>query len=140
MLVYATTGDLSAYPGAPNPLPANADRLLRRASLMIADQTSGSWYTTDSTGLPTDAATLQALKEACCAQVCTWIALGIDPTAGAAGVKSQAVNKKVGSASVTRTQTAAQQQALLDAVNQLCDEAVLLLRQQSLLSTRVWSW
>jgi hypothetical protein len=140
MLVYATTTDLAAWPDAPNPLPSNADRLLRNASLLIADQTSSAVYTVDDTGLPTDPVKLQALNDACCAQASTWIALGIDPAAGTAGVTAAVVAKKVGSASITRSQTAEQQQARMAAVDQLCDQAVLLLRTAGLLSTRVWTY
>jgi hypothetical protein len=89
---------------------------------------------------PTDADQLQALADAACAQVTTWISLGIDPAAGQAGVALPASAKKVGSASISRTQTAAQVQARMNAADTLCDQAILILRGAGLLSTRVWTY
>lgn len=139
MLIYATSGDLTAWDSTVA-LPGNADSLLRSASLLIASKISSAYYTADTTGLPTDPDLVSALRDATCAQVCTWIALKIDPAAGQAGVTTPATAKKVGTASLTYTPIAAQTAARMAAANTLCDEAVLLLQQANLLSSRIWTY
>lgn len=81
-LVYATAEQLAAWTG--QPAPADADRLLARASEDIDDALATAVYDTDSTGMPTDAEIVSALADATCAQVEYQTATGDDGT-GAAG-------------------------------------------------------
>jgi hypothetical protein len=80
--VYATPEQLTAWTG--QPAPADADRLLARASEDIDDALISAVYCTDAAGMPTDPAIVQALADATCAQVEYQQATGDDGT-GAAG-------------------------------------------------------
>lgn len=73
-MAYATPADLSAYiDQAP---PDDAIRLLSRASDLIDDFLVGCTYNVDANGNPTDAATITAFNQACCAQVEYWLENG----------------------------------------------------------------
>ncbi|MFG2650960.1 hypothetical protein [Streptomyces sp. NPDC048436] len=80
--VYATPEQLTAWTGAP--APADAERLLARASEDVDDALHTALYATDDAGMPTDPALAAALGEAVCAQVEYRLATGDDGT-GAAG-------------------------------------------------------
>ncbi|MFE9340865.1 hypothetical protein [Streptomyces sp. NPDC007063] len=80
--VYATPEQLAAWTGQPT--PPGAERLLARASEDVDDALLSALYDTDSTGMPTVPATVQALADAVCAQVEYQQATGDDGT-GAAG-------------------------------------------------------
>ncbi len=97
--VYATAADLAAYTGTA--APADAAVKLTRASAIITNVTIGAVYTVDGTGLPTDAATLTAFRDATCAQVVWWAATG-DPT----GAQGRLASTTIGRVSLTfRTDT-----------------------------------
>jgi hypothetical protein len=81
-MVYATAEELAAYTG--QPAPADATRLLARASEDIEDALLTAIYDTDDAGAPTDPDIIAALSEATCAQVEYQQATGDDGT-GAAG-------------------------------------------------------
>jgi hypothetical protein len=81
-MVYATPEELAAYTG--QPAPADAERLLTRASQDVDDALRTAVYCTDVEGMPTDPAIVAALSEATCAQVEYQRATGDDGT-GAAG-------------------------------------------------------
>ncbi|GAA2825347.1 hypothetical protein RMN57_13240 [Kitasatospora sp. CM 4170] len=99
--VYANPDDLTAYTG--QPAPADATRLLTRASQMLDSQVlRACWYVADpTTGMPTDSLVLAAFRDAACAQVEWWQELG-DST-GAAGVGWGGV--KIGSVDLSRSVT-----------------------------------
>nr|WTB07398.1 hypothetical protein OG546_26175 [Streptomyces antimycoticus] len=80
--VYATPEQYTAWTG--QPAPADADRLLARASEDVDDALTTAVYATDALGMPTDPAIVQALADATCAQVEYQQATGDDGT-GAAG-------------------------------------------------------
>lgn len=67
--MYATAAQLAEYTG--QPAPADADRLLRRASELI-DATVTAGYPVDNAGLPTENTVSVALRDAVCAQVEHW--------------------------------------------------------------------
>jgi len=75
--LYASLADLSAYLGGAEP-PATATRLLLRAQDLIDTALISSLFAIDdpTTGNPTDAGVLAALKKATCAQVEFWITNG----------------------------------------------------------------
>jgi hypothetical protein len=81
-MVYATAEELAAYTG--QPAPADAARLLARASEDVEDALLTAIYDTDDAGAPTDPAIIAALSEATCAQIEYQQATGDDGT-GAAG-------------------------------------------------------
>ena len=134
MLVYATEADLATWTGAA--APTNAVQLLRIASGLVRRATMTSVYLTDATGLPTDAATLQAFQDATCAQAATWAALALDPVKGAAddGVKV-VTNKSLGSGSISYAVSPATVLARASAATDLSMEASLILWDAGLLTT-----
>ncbi|MFI8200034.1 hypothetical protein ACIF6K_26520 [Streptomyces sp. NPDC085942] len=80
--VYATPEQLADATG--QPAPADAVRLLTRASEDVDDALRTAVYDTDATGMPTDPDVRDALTAATCAQVEYVAAQGGDDT-GAAG-------------------------------------------------------
>lgn len=75
---YATLGQLAGYlfddENATGRLPADASRLLKRASELVQDSTVTAFYVTDTEGNPTDERTISAFQNATCAQVEYWVA------------------------------------------------------------------
>ena len=65
--VYATPEQLTEWTG--RPAPADAERLLKRASEDIDAALVAAVYATDAAGMPTDPAVVQALADATCAQI-----------------------------------------------------------------------
>ncbi|GLW53968.1 hypothetical protein [Kitasatospora phosalacinea] len=82
MGTYATPEQLAAYTG--KPAPADAERLLARASADIDDALLTACYPVTSTGAPADPAHAQALADAACAQVEYLLAAGEDGTGASA--------------------------------------------------------
>ncbi|QKN87652.1 head-to-tail adaptor [Streptomyces phage Cumberbatch] len=80
--VYATPDQLAEYTG--QPAPADASRLLARASEDVEDALTTAIYDTDNAGMPTDPDVISAMADATCAQVEYVTAQGGDDT-GAAG-------------------------------------------------------
>jgi len=70
MTTYATVAQLAADPWGLTPL--DAARLLVRASEVIDQALRTAIYAVDTTGAPTDAAVIQVLADATCAQVEFW--------------------------------------------------------------------
>lgn len=71
-MVYATSEQLASY--LQGTAPADAGRLLSRASELIDDHIVTAIYDTDTNGMPTDTAVVATLQQATCAQVEYWIA------------------------------------------------------------------
>lgn len=69
-LVFATTADLENFTG--QTAPADATRLLKRASEAISDALLTAVYATDAEGYPSNAAEREAVREATCAVVEWW--------------------------------------------------------------------
>ncbi|MFI1677060.1 hypothetical protein [Streptomyces sp. NPDC020607] len=68
--VYATTVELEAFTG--QPVPANATRLLARASRLVSAAMKAAIYDTDPAGYPSDTEIRDAFRAATCAQVAEW--------------------------------------------------------------------
>jgi hypothetical protein len=138
VLVYATSADLADWM-TPTALPANAAQLLRTASMTVHEATMTSYYDVDGTGLPTDATTLQAFKDATCAQAAALSLAGIDPLSGGVLKSGVASQKAVGSARIDyadATAAAASRQAL---TTDLCTEAHRILQQAGIMLEAVWT-
>lgn len=73
-MAYATVTDLADYLGREP--DSGTERLLARASELIDDFLIGCTYNVDGSGNATDATTIAALNQACCAQVEYWLANG----------------------------------------------------------------
>lgn len=72
MAAYATAEELASYLG--REAPAEAERLLLRASEVIDDHTRTAIYEVDAEDMPTDDAVKTAFGKATCAQVEFWMA------------------------------------------------------------------
>lgn len=136
MLIYATTAELTTWGVIP---PTNAAALLRSASILVHRATMTAVYDVDTvTSLPTDPALVEALRDATCSQVATWLALAIDPAKGAADGGKTVAAKSLGSGSIQYAVYAATAQARADAATSLCQEALLILAQAGLVSGSPW--
>lgn len=81
--VYATSGDLTAYP-VTVPAGVSAGLLLQRASRDVDRALLTAVYETDDDGMPTDADIRQALRDATCEQVAGYLDSGDLTGTGAA--------------------------------------------------------
>jgi hypothetical protein len=122
-------------------LPANAVQLLRSASSLVLEATASAYYAVDTTtGLATDTATYNALRDATCIQAAAWAAMGVDPSLG--GVQSAGVvaSKSIGSASIVYANAADAEQARSASLRNLVPEAARKLQLNNLLSSNVWMY
>jgi len=130
ILVYATSGDLATWTGTT--APDNATTLLRTASLIVRKATKTAVYATDDTGAPTDADTIDAFRDATCAQAAAMDANGVDPLAGQAGASQEIASTSIGSASISFANGSANTSAA-DLLSDLCAEAAMILGEADLL-------
>ncbi|SNS43640.1 hypothetical protein SAMN06309944_0249 [Micrococcales bacterium KH10] len=138
MLVYATESDLAAW-FSPDQPPEASQRVIARASRLVRRATINDLYTTDATGMPTDAKVRQAFRDAVCSQIETWAAADVDPAAGAVQTGKQTVAaKKIGSAQVSYFAGAAGSVTAMttraNAATRLSEDAVMILRDAGLAS------
>lgn len=98
-LIYATPAELATWTGTP--APVNAPVMLREASGLVVDAIICDLYEATSTGLPTNPAYVDALRDATCAQVEHWIAAEIDPLKGAGGQAPRMTVSAIDGASVS---------------------------------------
>ncbi|MGA5209019.1 hypothetical protein ACWCV2_15495 [Streptomyces pseudogriseolus] len=68
--VFATVAEYEAFTG--EAAPANAERLLARASRLVSAATKAALYDTDPAGFPSDTDVRDAFRDAVCAQVQVW--------------------------------------------------------------------
>ncbi|WP_328438272.1 head-tail connector protein [Nocardia puris] len=139
MLTYATVEQLAEHVSAAQ-LDKLADgddaRYIREASRLVRRATRNDRYDATPAGIPTDPVLSDALTIATCVQVREWIANGVDPLAGAAGVTPAVASASVNGASVSydvATQSAARARATVD----VCDAARDILRAAGLASAAV---
>lgn len=132
ILAYATAADLAAWTGAT--APSNATTLLRTASLIVRRVTRTAVYATDTTGLPTDTDTIDAFRDATCAQAAAMDANGVDPLAGQAGASQEVASTSIGSASVSFVAGSGSAAAAL--LSDLCAEAAMILGEAGLLNNQ----
>jgi hypothetical protein len=125
---YATTGELAAYlRTAP---PANAARVLPRATEVIDDLLLGGYWELTEDGMPSDTRVAAALRQAVCAQVEWWRVNGDPDGLGA----TQSWNDvAIGSVKLSRGQKSDQQQP-----DEIAPVAVRALRAAGLLPIRPW--
>ena len=130
MLTYATPEQFAIWSRAD--APENAPELLRSASVLVRRATMTARYAVNGDDLPVDAKKAQAMADATCSQVGTWLALAIDPAKGAASPSNTVSAKSIGSASVQYAVYAATAQAHADAAEQLSQEAWFILADAGL--------
>lgn len=120
---YADEAALGNWLGAA--APSNAVALLRSASFVVAKACNRDPYSdTPST------ADAQVLADATCAQVATWLAVGVNPAAAGTDVRVK-VEAKLGSGDVKWDALSAQ--TIADAATALSPEAESILQTAGLL-------
>ncbi|MFI5974801.1 hypothetical protein [Streptomyces sp. NPDC051452] len=93
-MAYATVAEFTEFLD-PDPVPANAARLLDRASTRLDQLLMGAVYKTDDDGLPLDPALAAAFREAVCIQAQYIDSLG-DETGAMANVSQMHLgNQKI---------------------------------------------
>jgi hypothetical protein len=133
----ASASDYATWVGGP--VPSNIDSILRSCSGLVLDAAEGAIYDTDPlTGLATDMAVKNALRDATCIQAQAWVTLNIDPaTGGVVQTSKTARSKKIGSASIEYADAEVQAVAAAraEAYSGLVPEAARFLQQRNLLGT-----
>ena len=120
---YATTEDLSSWVDTE---PDNVVSLLRSASIRVAKACNISPYQTP------DPSSTDALRDATCAQVASWVALGVDPAKSGTDLPGPVKVSALLDARIERDTSAATK--LLETVTEdLCEDAVAILLQAGLL-------
>lgn len=132
MLIYATPEDLETWTGTA--APDNAPLLLRSASILIRSATRVAFYDIDTLGFPTSTPVLAAMRDAACAQAAAWNTLGLDPTAGPAGVGGVVASSGIGGANVTYAVPPAQAADRAASLTTLVPEAAQILIDAGLLA------
>lgn len=98
MILYATDTDLGGWS---TDLPDDTGPYLRRASQLVAKAIARARYDVDAAGKPTDPWHIDATRDATCEQVAFWLANGIDPIAGEAGLDAMETSTSIAGASVS---------------------------------------
>lgn len=137
-MLYATTEDLVSHLGTDT--PDNSVPYLRRASQLVRAATVSAYYDVDEDGLPTDAATLAAFKEATLEQVSFWVYNKLDPRAGKAGDQGRVASKSMGGRSVSYESNPDATTARANAFSQLCEDAYLVLFNAGMTSNAPAHW
>jgi hypothetical protein len=91
-MAYATVGEFTEFLD-PDPIPANAARLLDRASTKLDQLLMGAVYETDADGLPLDPALAAVFREAVCIQAQYIDSLG-DETGAMANVSQMSLGNQ----------------------------------------------
>lgn len=139
MLIYATTAEVNDW--LQDEAPANVDQLIRSASLLVRHATLTARYTVDPAGKPDDPDVLAAFRDATCAQVASWVTLGIDPAGGGIDGTPPVQSSKILNGDITYDTSAAAsvtaQNARQTASRTLCTDAAMILSTAGLLDDPV---
>lgn len=123
-MMYATPNDLVAYL---DPVPDNAEVLIRRASRLVNDAILTAVYDVDDEGMPTDQRIAEALVEATCEQVAAWDEAGETGT----GAASEYGSVSIGSVTLSDRRGGGSQGGG-SAAERLCPQARMILQQAGL--------
>lgn len=96
-MTYVTVPEYTAFLD-PDPVPANAERLLKRASTTLDKLLIGTVYATDTDGFPSDPDLLEVFKDCVCMQAQYLSALG-DET----GAMQNVASMSMGNQSISRS-------------------------------------
>jgi hypothetical protein len=129
MAPYATVAEFADFLD-PDPVPANAARLLANASRKLDQVLIGAIYTTDSDGLPTDPDLAEVFREATCLQA-QYVADLDDET----GAKANVSQMRVGNVYVTRALS-----VVGDGTPRVSPEMVTLLQAEGLIPVYPVVW
>ena len=134
----ATAADLNEWM-AGSPLTGNATVLLRSATTLVLNATSGARYDVDLlTGLATDPLTLQAMNDATCIQAAAWDAIKYNPLTGGVITSGVKTSKSIGTAHITYADGAMAAQSRADAIASLVPDAARVLRLRGLITSQLW--
>jgi hypothetical protein len=137
--MLAQPADLTEWTG--QALPANAVQLLRSATSLVLEATASAYYAVDTTtGLATDTATYNALRDATCIQAAAWAAMGVDPALGGVADAKVVQEKSIGSARLVYANAADAEQAKAASLRNLVPEAARKLQLNNLLGSNVWMY
>lgn len=142
---YATPDDLTTYAASVGAnVACSADKAagwLTAASRLVRRATANAWYDVDTNGYPTDAVKLQAMNDATCAQALAWATLDVNASAGGVATSSKAVTSVgIGSARKNFSDAQAVADARAATTTDLVPDAVEILREACLITTRAWSY
>jgi len=129
---FATFSDLVKAPWSLEIEPKTAPRLLHFASNLVARATKTAIYRVDADGMPTDLRIVDALRDATCSQVTTWVGIGIDPAKGAADGGNAIASKSRGAASIQYAVYASTVLARASAATTLSMDARIILAEAGL--------
>lgn len=135
MLTYATAADVESWTGLP--APDDAIPLIRNASLLVGRACRNDRYAVTPAGFPSDDSVVDAMRDATCAQVELWVAAGVDPVAGPAGVEAEVSSTSIGSASVGMANSGDVDAARRQATTSLCVTSLSILRLAGLATAGV---
>lgn len=137
MLLYTSTPEYETFTG--QSFPDNFTTLNRYASSLVRDATLCDLWAALPSGLPVDDDWREALSDATCEQIASWVAAGIDPQKGAGGQEARLTTTGVDGANLSYdTYLTAPDRA--KAIDTLCDAALAHLRNAGLASTAVRSF
>lgn len=142
-MAYATEDDLAAWlddNGLELPDAWSATAVLRHAERVVRRATVCDVYDVDGQGVATAGAVRAALRDATCAQVAHWAALGVDPVAGPAGTTGVVQSSSMLSGSVQFATYASQAEERASATVTLSEDALGILEAAGLGSTTVVAW
>ena len=135
MLTYATDAELGAHTTT---IPDDVEVYLRAASGLVRKATRHDIYDVDPAGKPTEPEVIDAFRDATCIHAAQWIANGIHPGKGVAGLEPQAPETSILGATV-KLDLGTQNAAALASLHTLVPEAVAELRNANLATSAVSS-
>lgn len=131
MPVYATSVEYAAWLGTA--APAGATRALRAASGRVDEMLIASVYPVNASGAPTEAAHIEALRDATCAQADYARAIGDQYSTGG----QQWASVKIGTAALTRGTGSG---GGTTAASKYSSEAFGILQRAGLVNQEAWVW
>lgn len=142
-MAYATVEQLTTYLTATGQtVPDGASGLLDRASRLVDRALISAVYKVDDQGNPTDSGKLQAVQDATCEQVSSWITAGVDPAGAGLVAKSAIASKSLDGASVSYDNSLSASVAAMKSRQRasavLCDQSMLILQQAGFSVTGAW--
>jgi len=126
--IYAEPTDLTSWLGE---IPADAQSLLLKASLLVAKATRFDRYDADDNRIPTAPVVREAFRNATCQQVVSWKAAKVNPFGGLTGQSPQIASQSADGGSVSYTNLPTPQD-IAKVTGELCAESLIILQLDGL--------